>query len=94
MTCTSPEGHRVSEPALSSIASTPVVSWAGQREVYPPPPSAMGVDYVSLMARAETMVADYEAATGTKLSDSAAEKMKTAVVVELLSLLLNFVGFT
>ena len=37
----------------------------------------MGVDYVSLMACAETMVADYEAATGTKLSDSAAEKMKT-----------------
>ena len=37
----------------------------------------MGVDYVSLMAHAETMVADYEAATRTKLSDNAAEKMKT-----------------
>ena len=37
----------------------------------------MGVDYVSLMARAETMVADYEAATRMKLSDNAAEKMKT-----------------
>ena len=37
----------------------------------------MGVDYVSLMARAETMVADYEATTRTKLSDNAAEKMKT-----------------
>ena len=37
----------------------------------------MGVDYVSLMARAETMVTDYEAATRTKLSDTAAEKMKT-----------------
>ena len=37
----------------------------------------MGVDCVSLMARAETMVADYEATTRTKLSDNAAEKMKT-----------------
>ena len=37
----------------------------------------MGVDYVSLMARAENMAVDYEAATRTKLSDNAAEKMKT-----------------
>ena len=36
----------------------------------------MGVDYVSLMACAETMVADYEATTRMKLSDNAAKKMK------------------
>ena len=30
-----------------------------------------------MIARAENMVVDYEAATRTKLSDNAAEKMKT-----------------
>ena len=37
----------------------------------------MGVDYVSLMLCVEAMVADYEAATKTKLQDQAAKKMKT-----------------
>ena len=74
---TSPEGHRVLEPALSSLASTPAVSRGVPREVFPPPPSAMGVDYVSLMAWAEVMVSDYEIATKSKLSDQAAEKMKS-----------------
>ena len=37
----------------------------------------MGVDYVSLMARAEVMVSDYETATKSKLSDQAAKKMKS-----------------
>ena len=77
MTQTSLEGHRVSEPALSSLASTPAVSCGAPREVFPPSPSAMGVDYVSLMARAEVMVSDYEIATKSKLSDQAAQKMKS-----------------
>ena len=75
MTRTSPEGHRVSE--LSSLASTPAVSHGAPLEVFPPPPSAMGVDYVSLMARAEVMVSDCEIATKSKLSDQAAKKMKS-----------------
>ena len=65
------------EPALSSLASTPAVSRGAPLEVFPPPPSAMGVDYVSLMAWAEAMVSDYETATKSKLSDPAAEKMKS-----------------
>ena len=77
MTRTSPEGHRVSEPALSSLASIPAVSHGVPLEVFPPPPAAMGVDYVSLMARAEVMVSVYETATKSKLSDKAAEKMKS-----------------
>ena len=77
MTRTSPEGHRVSEPALSSLAFTPAVSRGAPLQAFPPPPAAMGVDYVSLMARAEVMVSDYETATKSKLSDQAAEKMKS-----------------
>ena len=77
MTRTSPEDHRVLEPALSLLASTPAVSPDAPREVFPPPPSAMGVNYVSLMARAEVMLSDYEVATRSKLSDQAAEKMKS-----------------
>ena len=77
MTRTSPEGHRVLEPALSSLASTPAVSCGAPREGFPPPPSEMGVDYVSLMARVEVMVSDYEIASKSKLSDQAAEKMKS-----------------
>ena len=63
MTRTAPEGHRVSEPALSSLASTPAVSRGAPMKVFPPSPFAMGVDFVSLMARAEAMVSDYENAT-------------------------------
>ena len=37
----------------------------------------MGVDYVSLMERAEVMVSDYKVATKSKLSDQAAERMKS-----------------
>ena len=77
MTQTSLEGHRVLEPALSSLASTPAVFRGAPREVFPPPPSAMGVDYVSLLARAEIMVSNYEVTTKSKLSDQAAEKMKS-----------------
>ena len=77
MTQTSLEGHRVSDGALSSLASTPAVSRAAQRKVFPPLPSAMGVDYVSLMACAEIMVSDYEATTKSKLSDHGAKKMKS-----------------
>ena len=77
MTRTSVEGHKVSEPALSSIASTPAVSHAAPHEVCPPLPSAMGFDYVSLMAHAEIIVSDYEAATKSMLSDHAAKKMKS-----------------
>ena len=77
MTQTSPEGNRVSEPVLSSLASTPAGSRGAPREVFPPPPSTMGVDYVSLMALSEVMVSDYEIATKSKLSDQAAEKMKS-----------------
>ena len=77
MTRTSPEGHRVLEPALSLLASTPAVSRGAPREVFAPHPSAMGVDYVSLMAPAEVMVPDYEIATKSKLSDQAAKKMKS-----------------
>ena len=77
MTRTSPEGHRVSEPALSSLASTPAISRGAPKEVFPAPLSAMGVGYVSLIARAEVMVSDYEIAAKSKLSDQAAEKMKS-----------------
>ena len=76
MTRTSPEGDRVSEPALSSLSSTPAVSRGAPREAFPPPPSTMGVDYVSLMALSEVMVSDYEIATKSKLWNQAAEKMK------------------
>ena len=37
----------------------------------------MGVDYVSLMAHAEVLVSDYKVVTKSKLSDQAAEKMKS-----------------
>ena len=77
MTRTSPEGHRVSEPALSSLASTPADSRGAPPEVFSPPSAAMGADYVSLMAQAEVMVSDYETATKSKLSDQAAGKMKS-----------------
>ena len=74
MTLTSSEGHRVSEPALSSLASTPAVSHAAQRKVSPPPSSSMGVEYVSLMACAEIIVSDYKAANKSKFLDNAARK--------------------
>ena len=77
MTRTSPKGHRVLEPALSSLASTPAVSRGAPWEVFPPYPSAMGVKYMSLMAQANVMVSDYEIATKSKLSDQAAKKMKS-----------------
>ena len=83
MTRTSPEGHSVSEPALSSLASTPAISRDAPQEVFPAPPSAMGVRYVSLMARAEVMVSDYEIAATSKLSDQAAEKMKSTFLDKL-----------
>ena len=43
----------------------------------------MGVDYVSLMARAEVMVSDYEIMTKSKLSDQAAENVKSTFIDKL-----------
>ena len=77
MTRASLEAHRVLEPALGLLASTPAVSRGAPWEVFPHPPSAMEVDYVSLMARVEIMVSDYKVATKSKLSDQASKKMKS-----------------